>query len=88
MPEERTRWHVSGAVVSVIPDRQEEVAAAVAALDGVEVHAAENARIVITIEGWSTGALGDRLNEIGGMDGVIAANMVYEQADEGVEAPS
>ena len=36
----------------------------------------------VTIEGYSTGELGDRLTEIGLMDGVLAANMVFEHAEE------
>lgn len=86
MPEAR-RYHVSSAVIFARPGREAAVRAALPGLAGVEVHAAEGARIVITIEGRSTGELGDRLTEIALMDGVIAANMVFEHSEEEVAQP-
>ena len=49
---------------------------------------AENGRIVVVIEGSSGGELGDLLTAIGNLDGVIAANMVFEHIEElrGTEA--
>ena len=75
------RYHISSAVVSVLPGRQAEIMAALPGLAGVEVHGIERARIVITIEGGSTGELGDRLTTISAMPGVIAANMVFEHSE-------
>jgi periplasmic nitrate reductase NapD len=76
------RYHVSSAVVSVATGHLSSVLARLSAIDGVEIHATGASRIIITIEGWSTGQLGDRLTRIGLMDGVIAANMVFEHAEE------
>lgn len=81
-PDRPRRWHISSAIVVTRPERAEALCHALPDLEGVEVHAAEGTRIVITIEGTSTGQLGDRLTAISLMDGVIAANMVYERADE------
>lgn len=75
------RYHVSSAVISVLPGREAEILAALPDLPGVEVHARNGARIVITIEGYSTGELGDRLTSISAMPGVIAANMVFEHSE-------
>ncbi|SMH39592.1 chaperone NapD [Maritimibacter sp. HL-12] len=80
MPE--GRWHVSSAVVNVAAEEREPVRARVEALDGVEVHGGDATRIIITIEGTSTGELGDRLTEINLMPGVLVANMVFEHAEE------
>lgn len=80
MPERR--WHVSSAVVAVMPGRAAEVAALLPGVPGVEVHGAGETRVVVTIEGWSTGELGDRLTAISLMDGVISANMVFERSEE------
>lgn len=80
MPEHR--WHVSSAVVSVAPDDREAVHSLVTALDGVEVHGGDATRLIVTIEGHSTGHLGDRLTEINLMPGVLAANMVFEHAED------
>ncbi len=75
------RYHVSSAVVAVVPGREDAILAALPGLPGVEVHAHQGGRIVITIEGDSTGALGDRLTSISAMPGVIAANMVFEHSE-------
>ena len=80
MPE--GRWHVSSAVVNVAAADRESVQARIGALEGVEVHGGDATRIIVTIEGTSTGQLGDRLTEINLMPGVLVANMVFEHAEE------
>lgn len=75
--------HISSAVIVALPTRREEISERLALLPGVEVHAGEASRIVITIEGPSSGMLGETLNSISMMDGVISANMVFEHIDEG-----
>jgi nitrate reductase NapD len=41
----------------------------------------QGGKIVIIIEGRESGAIGARLAEIALMDGVLAANLVYEHAE-------
>ena len=76
------RWHVSSAVISVKPGEMNGVLDAVDRLEGVDIFGRDGSRIIVTIEGASTGALGDRLTEISLMPGVLAANMVFEHAEE------
>ena len=85
MPE--PRWHVSSAVVTVAPEAMAEVRDLVGRLEGVEIHAGDATRLIVTIEGKSTGMLGDRLTEINLMKGVLAASMVFEHAEETEEVP-
>ena len=73
-------WHVSSAIVVAHPHRAAAVAARIDLLPGVEVHAIGGSKIVVVIEGDRPGLLGDRLTEISAMDGVLSANMVFEQA--------
>jgi nitrate reductase NapD len=73
--------HVSSAIVSVLPDRRISVLRRLAALPGVEVHHVEHFKIVIVLEADEVGAIGSRLAEISTWDGVLSANMVFEQAD-------
>lgn len=73
--------HISSAVVVAWPERVAEVSARLGELPGTEVRHAENGKIVIVMEAASSGELGGRLAEISGMDGVLAANMVFEQID-------
>lgn len=75
--------HISSAVVVAFPDRREELSRRLSEIAGVEVHAGEGSRIVLTIEGSSSGMLGETLVRISAMDGVISANMVFEHIDEG-----
>jgi periplasmic nitrate reductase NapD len=80
---EEPRYHcISSAVVAVLPGRMAEVAAAIELLGGPEIHAREKGRIIVVMEGSSAGELGSLLTTIGNLDGVIAANMVFEHIEE------
>ncbi|TYR35682.1 glutamate synthase [Mesorhizobium microcysteis] len=74
--------HISSAVVLALPERRKDVSERLATMPGVEVHAGEGSRIVITIEGPTSGMLGQTLTAISVMDGVLAANMVFEHAED------
>ena len=76
------RHHISSAVVVAFPEWREELSRRLSKIEGVEVHAGEGSRIVLTIEGSSSGMLGETLVRISAMDGVISANMVFEHIDE------
>lgn len=78
MPE--PAHHISSAVVMTRPGDMQALAASLALIEGVEVHAAAAGKVVIVIEGPHAGALGDTLVRISAMDGVLAAHMVFEQA--------
>lgn len=73
--------HISSAVVIAFPHRCAEVAERLDALPDTEVHYVQDGKIVIVLEGASTGEVGSRLAAIGLMDGVLAANLVFEQID-------
>lgn len=81
MPEGPKSHHISSAVVSVLPAMGDAVLARLSSMDGVEVHGHQDGRIVVVIEGPSTGALGDSLTRIALLDGVVAANMVFEHIE-------
>ncbi len=71
--------HISSAVVVTRPEAIERMSAALTEIEGVEVHATGGGKIVIVIEGPSSGFLGETLIGISAMDDVIAAHMVFEQ---------
>lgn len=77
----RRQHHISSAVIAVKPEHAESVRAVLDGLANVEVHGADRGKIVIVIEGPSTGVLGDTLMRISVLDGVIAANMVFEHVE-------
>jgi nitrate reductase NapD len=72
--------HISSAVVSVLPNRREEVLERLSALTDVEIHHVESFKIVIVLEADDAGTIGSRLAEISTWNGVLSANMVFEQA--------
>lgn len=81
MPETAAPLVISSAVVSVLPNRLDSIAATLAGRAGVEVHAAEGSKIVIVLEA-PRGEAGNRLVEISLLDGVVSANMVFEHSEE------
>ena len=74
--------HISSAVVSVLPAHRDSVVRLLSDMPGVEVHHQAPSKIVIVLEGPETGVLGAKLAEIAGMDGVLSANMVFEQIEQ------
>ena len=71
--------HISSALVHVRPERTQEIARQIAALKGADLHFAHAGRIIVTLEAASSGAIADRLTEIGRLAGVLAATPVYHQ---------
>ena len=76
------RYHVSSAVVLTSPATAGRLVEALAEMPDVEVHAAERGKIVIVIEGRSSGEMGATLAAISGLPDVMAANMVFEHAED------
>ena len=73
--------HISSAVVSVLPDRKSDVLRLLAALPDVEIHQSNASKIVIVMEAAESGIIGGRLAEIASWQGVLSANMVFEQIE-------
>jgi nitrate reductase NapD len=71
--------HISSALVHVRPERIEEIARQIAALQGVDLHFAEAGKIIVTLEAATSGAIADRLSAIGRLAGVLAATLVYHE---------
>jgi periplasmic nitrate reductase NapD len=81
MPERKPAHHISSAVIATLPASTEGVLAALANMENVEVHGHAGGKIVVVMEGTSTGMLGECLSKISLLDGVIAANMVFEHVE-------
>jgi nitrate reductase NapD len=82
MTIETRRFYVSSAVIVVRPDKLETAVEQLSKIRGVEVHAVQDRKVVVVIEGGSSGELGASLAEISGLDGVVAANMVFEHSED------
>jgi nitrate reductase NapD len=77
--------HISSAVVSVLPEWRDEVLRALAELPDVEVHQRDNRKIVIVMEAAESGIIGGRLAQIACWQGVLSANMVFEQIERSAD---
>lgn len=75
------RHCVSSAVVTLLPGREDEVAARLDEMQGVEIRARQGAKMVVLLEGPGSGAVGSLLVQIAVMEGVVSANMVFEHVE-------
>lgn len=80
--------HIASFLVQRRPADADTVRAAMAALPGIEIAIESGARVVVTAEAASTGAIADLLTRIQLLSGVMSAAMVFhheerlEQSDE------
>lgn len=79
--------NICGVLVHANPAKSDTVATTLRRLDGVEVHAAADARLVVTVEDTDGRAAIDSLAAIHRVDGVIAATLVYHHFDDGGACP-
>lgn len=77
--------HISSAVVSVLPAWRDEVLRALAELPDVEIHQRDSRKIVIVMEAAESGIIGGRLAQIACWQGVLSANMVFEQIERSAD---
>lgn len=80
MTDRSPQVHISSAVVSVLPAHQANVVDSLSRMSGVEVFHQTESKIVIVMEAPESGVIGGRLAEIAMLQGVLSANMVFEQA--------
>ena len=73
--------HISSAVVLARPEQTDAVIGRLSREPGIEVHGRNGPRIVVVMEAPTAGRLGEMLNRMTLMEGVISAAMVYEQRD-------
>lgn len=73
--------HISSAVVRCRPADMERLSNGINAVDGAEVAHGEQGKLIVILEGRSSGAVGEMLARISLMEGVVSAAMVYEQVE-------
>lgn len=75
---------ISSLVIDAMPDRLQEVAGKLAAIEGVEVHGIDDTtgRIVVTIEAPSIFASKDIADGFIGIPDVINVNLVYVNVED------
>jgi nitrate reductase NapD len=80
--------HMSSLVVHVRPENAYAVRAAMTGMAGVEVHAEQGGKIIVTLETDTEADIVTRLNEISLLDGVMSATLVYHHFEPVADADS
>lgn len=76
-----SEYHVCGLLLMSRPESAAKVEQALQGMDGVQLHANEGGRMVVTIEGSEYRACADRINELATLNGVASSSLVYHQID-------
>lgn len=74
-------YHVCGVLLMSRPEQAAKVAQALQGKAGVELHASDGGRMVVTVEGTDYGHCADMISELATLDGVASSSLVYHQID-------
>ena len=74
--------NISGVIVYAAPEQSELVVKGLNAIEGVEVHAAENGKLVVTVEHKNINTLADQVMQFQDMSGVMSVAMVYQHNED------
>jgi nitrate reductase NapD len=75
-------FNICGMVVRSRDSRTADISATLQAIPGVEVHAAESGRMVVTVEDEDPRHVSDTVHHIQFLDGVVSASLVYQYSDQ------
>lgn len=73
--------HIASLLVHFQPSMREAVHTAILAMDGTEIHIAEESKMVVTVEGPHEGFIADRMTAMHLLDGVLSAVLVFHQVE-------
>jgi nitrate reductase NapD len=74
-------YHICGLLLMSRPELAPKIEQVLAARPGVELHASEHGRMVVTVEGRDYSDCADAMNELATLDGVASSSLVYHQID-------
>ncbi len=83
--------NICGVLVHALPEKGEAVAAAIAGLDGAELHdTVPDGRMIVTVEDTGDTSAGDTVLALHRLPGVLSAALVYHhfETDESIESNS
>jgi nitrate reductase NapD len=75
-------YNICGVVVRSHHERAGDIRQALLQMPGVEIHASDGGRTVLTVEDEDSRRLGDTLTQIQLVDGVLSASLVYQYSDQ------
>ena len=73
--------HIASLIVRARSECAHVVAECLSKLPGVEVHAVQDGKIIVVLEGATESALADRMESIRAEPGVLLVNLIYHEVD-------
>ncbi len=74
-------FNVCGVLVMVAPKSSQDVEATLNNMDGVEVHANEEGKLVVTVEGPNNRDFANRIADFSNIKGVLSTSLVYHEIE-------
>ena len=74
--------NISGVIVYAAPEQSDLVEKNLNAIDGVEVHANESGKLVVTVEHKNINALADQVMQFQDIPKVMSVAMVYQHNED------
>lgn len=74
--------NICGCLVHAMPEMTDSVIGAINEIEGGEVHAHENGRIVVTVEDTDTQFASDQIMEMHQIPGVLTVTLTYHHFEE------
>jgi len=81
-----SEYHVASFVVSAKPEHAKQVADAINAMSGLEVHVEQKGKLVVTAEAHNVRELADVVGALEQVDSVIAVAPIYHEYAEGEDS--
>ncbi|SHJ50488.1 periplasmic nitrate reductase chaperone NapD [Shimia gijangensis] len=81
--------NICGCLVHTMPEMTDSVIAAINEIEGGEVHAQEDGRIVVTVEDTETQRASEQIMDMHQIPGVLTVTLTYHHFEEmGASAPN
>ena len=75
---------IASMLVQARPDQLEAVASAIEALPGTQIYTRDaRGKLVVVVEAADVGSIGETLNVMSSMPGVLSASLVFQGTDNG-----
>ncbi len=76
-----SEYHVCGVLLMSRPEQVAVIERALDEMPGVELHANDGGRMVVTVEGARYSDCADTMTALATLDGVASSSLVYHQID-------
>ena len=74
-------YNVCGVLVMALPESGAVVEMALNEIEGVEVHANENGKLVVTVEGPNNRDFANKISDFSNIKGVLSTSLVYHEIE-------